>query len=276
MKKYNIVHYTKVLHAQMYICWKYFSWLWNIFQKKTCLQYKEATECKLNQDSLDKTTKYESKAPLRAARVLRKASSNCLLIDAKHIFCTLEGCVHIFWPWWIICFIDSTYWYFLKARANGVLLRWLNELLLPGLAGSHLAGTACIIIQNRRMRALSPKFLRLTSPGEQGSDDYIRPTFTPPRHACFQIITHTNMHSQSQYRWIHVTGQRGTTASISENYTILIKCYATSKDVCIKKTTDLLISERKTFPRLWERLNENIICAKGWENIPWRKNLKQT
>lgn len=29
-------------------------------------------------------------------RVLRKASSNCLLIDAKHIFCTLEGGIHIF------------------------------------------------------------------------------------------------------------------------------------------------------------------------------------
>lgn len=94
-------------------------------------------------------------------------------------------------------FIDSTYWYFLKAQANGVLLRWLNELLVPRLARSHLSDTACIIIQNRRMRALSPKFLRLTSPGEQRSDDYIRPTFTPPQHACFQLITHTNILSHT-------------------------------------------------------------------------------
>lgn len=126
-------------------------------------------------------------------------------------------------------FIDSTYWYFLKAQANGVLLRWLNELLVPRLAWSHLAGTACIIIQNRRMRAWSPKFLRLTSPGEQRSDDYIRPTFTPPRHACFQLITHTDMHTQSYYRWIHIiliVTEQGdiTTACILLNYTISIRC----------------------------------------------------
>lgn len=119
-----------------------------------------------------------------------------------------KASVHIFFDLdELSVFIDSTYWYFLKAQANGVLLRWLNELLVPRLAGSHLTGTACIIIQNRRMRASSPKFLRLTSPGEQRSDDYIRPTFTPPRHAGFQLITHTNMHTQSHYRWIHITAR---------------------------------------------------------------------
>lgn len=102
-------------------------------------------------------------------------------------------------------FIDSTYWYFLKAQANGVPLRWLNELLAPGLAQSHLAGTACIIIQNRRMRALSPKFLRLTSPGER-EKRWLHPTYIHPTQACllFQLITHTNMHTQSHYRWIHI------------------------------------------------------------------------
>lgn len=122
-------------------------------------------------------------------------------------------------------FIDSTYWYFLKAQANGVLLRLLNELLVPGLARSHLVSTACIIIQNRRMRASSPKFLRLTSPGEQRSDDYIRPPCSPPRHACVQLITHTNMHTQLHYRWSHtiviVTEQGNvTTVWILQNYTI--------------------------------------------------------
>lgn len=100
---------------------------------------------------------------------------------------------------------------------------------MPRLAWSHLAGTACIIIQNRCMRALSPKFLGLTSPGEQRSDDYIRPTFTPPRHACFQLITRKNMHTQSHYRWIHiiliVTVEGNiTTACILENRTISIRC----------------------------------------------------
>lgn len=137
--------------------------------------------------------------------VLRKAPTNCLLTDAEHIFSTLQGSVHIFFDLdELSVFIDSTYWYFLKAQAIGVLLRWLNELLVPRLARSHLSGTACIIIQSRRMRALSPKFLRLTSPGEQRSDDYIRPTFTPPRYAGSQLITHTNMHTQSHYRWIHI------------------------------------------------------------------------
>lgn len=143
-------------------------------------------------------------------------------------------------------FIDSTYWYFLKAQANGVLLRWLNELLVPRLAWSHLAGTACIIIQNRRMRALSPKFLRLTSPGEQRRDDYIRPTFTPPRHACFQLITHTNMHTQSHYRWIHIiliVTVHGdiTSVCILQTYTISIRCTC-----CFSKDTSLRVLKAKT------------------------------
>lgn len=136
--------------------------------------------------------------------MLRKAPSNGLLIDAKHIFCTLKGSVHFFDLDDLSVFIDSTYWYFLKAQANGLLLRWLNEFLVPRLAWPHLGGTACIIIQNRRMHALSPKFLQLTSLGEQRSDDYIRPTFTPPRHAGSQLITHTNMYTQSHHRWTSI------------------------------------------------------------------------
>lgn len=84
--------------------------------------------------------------------------------------------------------------------------------------------------------ALSPKFLQLTSPGEQRSDDYIRPTFTPPRHAGFQIITHTNMHTQSHHRWTQiiliVTVQRNIyMACTLQNYTISMRytCYF-SKD----------------------------------------------
>lgn len=162
-------------------------------------------------------------------------------------------------------FIDSTYWYFLKAQANGVLLRWLNELLVPGLARSHLAGTACIIIQNRRMRVLSPKFLRLTSPGEQRSDDYIRPTFTPPRHACFQLITHTNMHTRSQYRWIHtivkVTLQEEMLLLyVLQKYTIIRCTWNFSKDASLR------VSEPKT---------AHDCASSKWPPDDWERNFSQ-
>lgn len=126
-------------------------------------------------------------------------------------------------------FIDSTYWYFLKPQANGVLLRLLNELLVPGLARSRLAGAACIIIQSRCVRVWSPKFLRPTSPGERRSDDYIRPTFTPPRNACLQLITDKNMHTQSHYSQIYAIEMvrvQGNVAvlCILPNYTISIRC----------------------------------------------------
>lgn len=48
------------------------------------------------QDCLDKPAKMNQKHLRELERVLRKALSNCLLIDAKHIFCTLEGGIHIF------------------------------------------------------------------------------------------------------------------------------------------------------------------------------------
>lgn len=148
---------------------------------------------------LEKPSKYEHLRELE--KTLRQAPSYCFLKDDKHIFGTLQGSVPTFLTLTnYLYLLTHTYWYFLKVQTNGYLLRWLNELLVPRLAWSHLACTACIIIQNRRMRELSPKFLRVTSPGEQRSDDYMRPTFTPPRHACFQLITHTLSH----YRCIQI------------------------------------------------------------------------
>lgn len=138
--------------------------------------------------------------PRRAGESVKKSLILLLAYGWQaHIRHTSRKRSHFFDLDKVSVFIDNTYWYFLKVQTNGFLLRWLNELLVPRLAWSHLAGTACIIIQSRRMRELSPKFLRLTSPGEQRSDDYMRPTFTPPRHACFQLITHTNIHTLSHY-----------------------------------------------------------------------------
>lgn len=56
----------------------------------------DATVYELNRTKgcLDKPEKYENLRDLE--RVLRKAPSNDLLIDTKHIFCTLEGSVHNF------------------------------------------------------------------------------------------------------------------------------------------------------------------------------------
>lgn len=58
------------------------------------IQRTEAAVYELNhtKECLDKPAEYLRELE----RVLRKAPSNGLLIDAKHIFCTLEGSVHIF------------------------------------------------------------------------------------------------------------------------------------------------------------------------------------
>lgn len=90
-------------------------------------------------------------------------------------------------------FIDATYWYFLKARANGDLFRWLNEFLVPRLAWPSSRRHSSHYHTERRgkhVRRPPQKFLQLTSVEERSSDDYIRPTFTPPRHAGSELIRH--------------------------------------------------------------------------------------
>lgn len=189
-------------------------------------------------------------------------------------------------------FIDSTSWYFLKARANGGLLRWLSDLPVPRPARSHLTGTACIIIQSRCMRAPSPKFLRLTSPGERRSDDYIRPTFTPPRHAGFQLITHTNMHTQSHYRWIHIAarltawGGRHSCMHIAEfhNFNYVFSSIGSrriSGDFKAKRKKSSQLYKLQVTSRWLERnlsqgfcagLDENITCVMGCENSSCKKH----
>lgn len=142
-------------------------------------------------------------------------------------------------------------------------------------ARSHLAGTACIIILNRRMRVQSPKFLRLTSPGEQRSDDYIRPTFTPPRHACFQLMTHTNTDTQSHYRWIHrivigtvqgecyscmhitqFQGVLGATPLFQRHFSEGVKILT-----IVQAPSNLLMIGEKVFPGFNTSIDENIICV---------------
>lgn len=109
---------------------------------------------------------------------VQKLISNCISVSPNTalIFFDLDE---------LSILIDSVYWYFLKALANGVLLRWLNELPLPGLARSHLSSTARIIIENRRVRALGRKFLLPTSQGgcgEMEGDDCTQ-TYIHPSHA---------------------------------------------------------------------------------------------
>lgn len=82
------------------------------------------------------------------------------LVDGENTHTRSQGTPSApFRPWWFICFYWRHLLVFLKARANGALLRCLNEFLVLRLACAHPGGAV-------HAHALGPpKFLQLTSPG---------------------------------------------------------------------------------------------------------------
>lgn len=120
-------------------------------------------------------------------------------------------------------FIDSTYWYFLKAQANGVLLRWLNELLAPRISPVS-SRRHSLHYHTEQTHACVESQIPATDISRGTEKRWLHPTYIHPTQACllFQLITHTNMHTQSHYRWIHiivtVQGEHHSCMHITELY----------------------------------------------------------